>query len=78
MKPLYSVIPLISVVLKETAVLRKKVEELEENCDILKRKASDLQDKLLTKEQKAFPVGKRESSKVIESRNATEKPTSKN
>lgn len=33
-------------------MLRKKVEELEENCDILKRKTSDLQEKLLSKEQK--------------------------
>ncbi|XP_065208048.1 early endosome antigen 1 [Planococcus citri] len=51
---------------QETAVLRKKVEELEENCDILKRKASDLQDKLLTKDQKINPLGKRESNKLLE------------
>lgn len=47
-------------------MLRKKVEELEENCDILKRKASDLQDKLLAKDQKIYPPGKRESTKVFQ------------
>lgn len=47
-------------------MLHKKVDELEENCDILKRKASDLQEKLLAKEQKTSVTGKsKDSSKVI-------------
>ncbi|KAK7592726.1 hypothetical protein V9T40_007478 [Parthenolecanium corni] len=50
---------------QETSVLRKKVEELEENCDIFKRKASDLQDKLLSKEFKALEESKSQTLRKV-------------